>query len=138
MCKNYFVNFTTKERVLCPWHGQVIKWYEQLSIPWIIVHIMDNCQKNGNLSTERVFVHSMDNCPWHGKAMKCLLTVCLFVLRIVSDQNCPQDLDLSRKILTSLTTLSQLNCTKSVHNVSKILHPIKYIKHMKPPKKNDS
>ena len=35
-------------------------------------------------------------------------------------------------------TLSQLNCTKSVHNVSKILHPIKYIKHMKPPKKNDS
>ena len=35
-------------------------------------------------------------------------------------------------------TLSQVNCTKSVHNVSKILHPIKYIKHMKPPQKNDS
>ena len=35
-------------------------------------------------------------------------------------------------------TLSQLNSTKSVHNVSKILHPIKCIKHMKPPKKNDS
>ena len=35
-------------------------------------------------------------------------------------------------------TLSQLNSTKSVHNVSKILHPIKYIKHMKPPQKNDS
>ena len=37
----------------------------------------------GNLSTEREFVHSMDKCKWHGKAMKCPLTVCLFVLRVV-------------------------------------------------------
>ena len=64
---------------------------------------MDNCQKNVNLSTEREFIHTMDNCLWHGQAMKCPLTVCLFVSLVVSDQNCPQDLDLSRKILTSLT-----------------------------------
>ena len=42
------------------------------------------------------------------------------------------------KYLGPYMTLSQLNSTKSVHNVSKILHPIKCIKHMKPPKKNDS
>ena len=64
---------------------------------------MDNCQKNVNLSTEREFIHTMDNCLWHGQAMKCPLTVCLFVSLVVSDQNCPRDLDLSRKILTSLT-----------------------------------
>ena len=62
-----------------------------------------NCQKNVNLSTEREFINSMDNCLWHGQAMKCPLTVCLFVSIIVYDQNCPRDLDLSRKILTSLT-----------------------------------
>ena len=38
------------------------------------------------------------------KAIKCPLTVCPFVLRVVSDQNCPQDLDLSTKIYSSLIT----------------------------------
>ena len=64
---------------------------------------VDNCQKNVNLSTEREFIHTMDNCLWHGQAMKCPPTVCQFVSLVVSGQNFSQDLDLSRKILTSLT-----------------------------------
>ena len=41
-------------------------------------------------------VHSMDKCPWQDNLKN-------VHLRIVSDQNCPQDLNLSRKNLTSLT-----------------------------------
>ncbi len=68
-----------------------------------LIDFVHESQKNVNLSTEREFIHTMDNCLWHGQAMKCPLTVYIFVSLIVSDQNCPRDLDLSRKILTSLT-----------------------------------
>ena len=55
------------------------------------------------MSKEWTYVHSMANCPWHGQSIKCPLTVCLFILHVVSDQNFPQDLNLSRKNLTTLT-----------------------------------
>ena len=60
-----------------------------------IVHTIDNCSCYGQFSTVWTIFHSMDNYPLHGKAIKCPLTVCAFVVLLVSDQNCPQDLDLS-------------------------------------------
>ena len=64
---------------------------------------MYNCPYDGQLELLWIFVYSIDTCPWQGQDIKCPLTICLFALRVVSDQKCPQDLDLSMKFLTSLT-----------------------------------
>ena len=104
---------------ICPSHGQVsmlwtiihtmdnCPYHGQLSMPWTTGHSntisMDNCPWYGQwsmtwtiaiqfsilleMSIVKRIVHSTDRAKWS-------MTICPFALHVVSDQTCPQDLDL--------------------------------------------
>ena len=120
---NSLTNIHTSDTVsLTLVHGQLsMAWthvHGQLSALWTIVHAIYTCPctlVQGQLSMPLTLVHGMDRCPWYGRVsmvwkVSMLLTFvhewkamnCPFVLRIVYGQNCPQDFDLSVKILDHL------------------------------------
>ena len=71
-----------KQRVLCPWHGQVIKRYVQLSIPWTIGNVMENCPKKVHLSKVWTIVHDMDKLK-NVHRLSVHLSYALFLTKII-------------------------------------------------------